>query len=53
MITGKVKISFTISYPFSFEFISTFLLFQYQIINFYKIIKNYSKENIILSNSQY
>jgi len=30
-----------------------FLLFQYLLINFYKIIENYDKGNIILSNIQY
>jgi len=30
-----------------------FLRFQYQLINFYKIIKNYGKGSIILSNVQY
>jgi len=33
--------------------IPTFFLFQYQLIKFYKIIKNYGIGNIILLNIQY
>jgi len=39
-----------ISYPYRTRFLTTLILI---LINFYKIIKNYGKGNIILSNIQY